>query len=161
MEGFVESKDLILAAGVVVTLALGVWNALTNHRINKRTSFVNTVTSQRIKWIEQLRQDIGAYCGLWYHWSHSDMEGKPGEGEMLKEVDRLRHVIRLRLNPLGAQDQAIEALVEEIPRYTDPRRQKELVDALDRMTKATQALLKDEWEKVKRESEHGPLSERA
>jgi len=44
-----EGKDLVLAAGVVVTLVLGVWNAITNHRINRRTNFVNTVTSQRIK----------------------------------------------------------------------------------------------------------------
>ncbi|MDP1656686.1 MAG: hypothetical protein Q8K91_01225 [Hylemonella sp.] len=137
-----EAKDYVLAAGVVVTFLLGVWNALINHRINKRTTFVNTVTSQRIKWIEQLRQDIGAYCGLAYHWSHSEMSGKPGEAELLKELDRLRHVIRLRLNPLGEHDRKIETLIEEIPHYTDPRLQKELVDALDRMTRTTQALLK-------------------
>jgi hypothetical protein len=156
-----EPKDYVLAAGVIVTLLLGIWNAVVNHRINKRTTFVNTVTSQRIKWIEQLRQDIGAYCGLTYHWSHSEMQGKPGESELLKELDRLRHVIRLRLNPRGEHDKTIETLVQEIPHYTDPQRQKELVEALERMTKATQALLKEEWDKVKRESEHGPLSERA
>jgi hypothetical protein len=156
-----EPKDIVLAAGVVVTLLLGVWNAITNHRINRRTTFVNTVTSQRIKWIEQLRQDIGSFSGLVYHWSHSEMEGKDGEGEMLKELDRLRHVIRLRLNPEGELDQKIEALIAEIPHYTDPSRQPELLDALERLTKTTQALLKEEWDKVKLESEHGPLSSRA
>lgn len=70
-----EPKDWVLAAGVVVTLVLGGWNAVVNHRINKRTTFVNTVTSQRIKWIEQLRQDISAFAGLTYHWSHTDIEG--------------------------------------------------------------------------------------
>jgi len=156
-----ETKDWVLAAGVVVTLLLGIWNAVVSYRANKRTTFVNIVTSQRIKWIEQLRQDIGAFCGLAYHWSHTDLVGKPEEAELLKEVDRLRHVVRLRLNPQGAHDKTIEALIEEIPRYTDPLRQQELIDALERMTKATQALLKEEWEKVKRESERGPLSERA
>lgn len=156
-----EPKDWVLAAGVVVTLFLGAWNAVVNYRINKRTTFVNTVTSQRIKWIEQLRQDISAFSGLTYHWAHTDLEGKPGEAELLKEVDRLRHVIRLRLNPTGAHDKKIEALIAEIPRYTDSSRQKELTDALERLTVATQALLKEEWEKVKKESQHGPLSERA
>lgn len=156
-----EPKDYVLAGGVAVTLLLGIWNAVVNHRISKRTAFVNTVTSQRIKWIEQLRQDIGAFCGLIYHWSHTDIEGKPEEGEVLKEFDRLRHVIHLRLNPLGEHDKVIEALIEEIPRLTAPERQKELVNAIERMTRATQALLKEEWEKVKQESEHGPLSERA
>ena len=156
-----EPKDYVLAAGVFVTLFLGVWNAVVNYRINKRTTFVNTVTSQRIKWIEQLRQDIGEFCGLIYHWAHTDIEGNPREGEILKEFDRLRHVIRLRLNTQGEHDKVIEALIEEIPHLTAPERQKELVNALERMTRSTQALLKEEWEKVKRESEHGPLSERA
>jgi hypothetical protein len=157
----VEAKGYVLAAGVVVTFVLGLWNAIVNHRINKRTTFVNTVKSQRITWIEQLRQDIGAFCGLIYHWSHSDVEGKPEEAEILKEFDRLRHLIRFRLNPQSEQDRIIETLIEEIPRYTAPERQQELVAALERMTKATQALLKEEWEKVKRESAEGPLSERA
>jgi hypothetical protein len=156
-----ELKDLGLTAGVVVTFVLGVWNLVANLRANKRTTFINTVTSQRIKWIEQLRQDISAFAGLTYHWSHSDLEGKSNEAEVVKEIDRLRHVIRLRLNPSGEQDKIIEALIAEIPHYTDPSRQKELVDALERLTRATQALLKEEWEKVKQESQEGPLSERA
>ena len=144
-----------------MTLVLGLWNLWANLRTNKRTTFINTVTSQRIKWIEQLRLDIGAFCGLTYHWSHTDIEGKPSEAEILKEVDRLRHVIRLRLNPKGEHDRAIEALIEEIPRYTDPSQQKELSAALERLVRVSQALLKEEWDKVKRESEEGPLSERA
>ncbi len=156
-----DAKDLILAVGVLVTLVLGFWNMWANLYTNKRTTFINTVTSQRIKWIEQLRQDIGAFCGLTYHWSHTDLEGKPSEGDLLKEVDRLRHVIRLRLNPKGEHDRAIEALIEEIPRYTDPSRQKELTAALERLVRVSQALLKEEWDRVKRESEEGPLSDRA
>lgn len=89
------------------------------------------------------------------------MQGKPGEAELIKEVDRLRHVIRLRLNPAGAHDKNIEALIAEIPRYTDASHQNELTNALERLTVATQALLKEEWEKVKKESQSGPLSERA
>lgn len=156
-----EGKDYVLAAGVVVTLILGIWNAIVSHRAGKRATFINTVTSQRIKWIEQLRLDIGAFCGLTYHWAHTDVQGKAEEGEMLKEVDRLRHVIRLRLNPQGEHDKTIEALIEEIPRLTAPENQAKLIDALERMTCTTQLLLKEEWEKVKSESEYGPLSERA
>lgn len=156
-----EQKDYVLAAGIVVTLALGIWNAIVNHQVNRRSTFVNTVTSQRIKWIEQLRQDIASFSGLTYHWCFSDVEGKPQEHEIIKELDRLRHVIRLRLNPDGIEDQRIEKLIEEIPRLTDPTNQAKLVDALEALTRATQKLLKDEWEKVKQESEHGPLSDRA
>ena len=156
-----ESKDYVLAAGVAVTLILGIWNAIVNYQANRRTTFVNTVTSQRIKWIEQLRQDIALFSGLTYHWCFTDVEGKPEEQEIIKELDRLRHVIRLRLNPAGKDDQEIEKLIVEIPRLTAPINEAKLVEALERLTRATQRLLKDEWEKVKKESKHGPLSERA
>ena len=156
-----EAKDYILGIGVAVTLVLGIWNAIVNYRVGKRTTFINTVTSQRIKWIEQLRQDIGAFCGLVYHWSHTAIEDKPKEDEVLKQLDHLRHVIRLRLNPEGEHDKKIEALIEEIPHLTAPDDQSKLDSALERMTRTTQLLLKEEWKKVKRESEHGPLSERA
>jgi hypothetical protein len=156
-----EAKDYVLAAGVAVTLFLGIWNAIVNHSVSNRTIFINTVTSQRIKWIEQLRQDIGAFCSLTYHWVHTNIENKHEEGILLKEVDRLRHVIRLRLNPEGEHDKAIAELVEEIPRLAAPEKHARLVEALNQMTRTTQLLLKDEWEKVKRESKHGPLSDRA
>jgi len=156
-----EPKDYVLAAGVVVTLVLGIWNAVVNHRASQRTTFINTVTSQRIKWIEQLRQDISSFSGLTYHWCFTDVEGKPHESEMLKEIDRLRHVIRLRLNPAGEHDKTIERLISEIPKLTDPSNQPRLVAALEELTCTTQLLLKQEWEKVKSESKHGDLGESA
>ncbi len=154
-----EPKDIVLAAGVVVTLVLGIWNALANFRSGRRTIFVNTVTSQRIKWIEQLRQDISSYSGLVYHWAMTDLQDNKEEQQILKEVDRLNHVIRLRLNPKGTHDKAIEVLLAAIPKHTaDQAKIKEL---LEQLTVTSQALLKEEWEKVKDESQNGPLSDRA
>jgi len=154
-----EPKDYVLAAGVIVTLLLGIWNAFANHRFNQRTMFVNTVTSQRIKWIEQLRQDISTFSGLVYHWALTDLPDSTEERQIIKEIDRLNHVIRLRLNPAGIHDQKIEQLLADIPKHTaDEIRIKGL---LEELTCTTQALLKDEWEKVKAESKKGPLSDRA
>lgn len=156
-----EPKDYVLAAGVVVTLVLGIWNAVVNHRTSQRTMFINTVTTQRIKWIEQLRQDISTFSGLTYHWCFTDVAGKPEESEMLKEIDRLRHVIRLRLNPSEEPDKTIEQLIGQIPRLTGSDQQQQLVEALEELTRTTQRLLKQEWEKVKSESKQGDLSVRA
>lgn len=110
-----DAKDIALAAGVVVTLVLGIWNLTANYRTSKRTSFINTVTSQRVQWIELLRQDIAAFCGLTYTWCSSELEGKASELDVVKDIDRLRHLILLRLNPDGVHDKAIEKLVTEIP----------------------------------------------
>ena len=155
----VEFKDYALAAGVIVTLILGVWNALANHHFNSRTTFVNTVTSQRIQWIEQLRQDIASYSGLVFHWSSTDLADKTEERQIFKDIDRLQHVIRLRLNPTGNNDKTIERLLDEIPNQAYD--QTKVRPMLEELTKASQRLLKEEWEKVKHESKHGPSSERA
>jgi len=147
-----EAKDWVLAAGVLVTFGLGIWNLVVSLRLNRRTSYVNTVTSQRIKWIEQVRQDVATFCGLTHTWCASNLAGSPQELEFIKEIDRLRYVIRLRLNPNGKYDKEIEALVLAIPMLTDGSRQDELRKASEAIVIATQAMLKEEWEKVKQES---------
>ncbi|MEO5954252.1 MAG: hypothetical protein ABIR36_00955 [Nitrospiraceae bacterium] len=152
-----DTKDIVYALGIVLTFAVGVWNLVLTYRNTRRTNFINTVTSQRVKWIEQLRQDISTFCGLTYTWSASNMEGKPQEFEMVRDIDRLRHVIRLRLNPRGTHDGRIESLLEEIPQYTDPSQSAKLAAALKELTTTTQLLLKEEWEKVKKEAEYGNL----
>jgi len=154
-------KDFGLTAGVVVTLALGIWNAVQGHYATRKANFINIVTGQRVKWIEQLRQDISTFAGLTHTWCYSDLKGRPEEDEVLKEIDRLRHVIRLRLNPDGAHDRKITALMKQIPDLTDISKRGELSVALEELTTTTQHLLKEEWEKVKNESKDGDLRERS
>lgn len=113
-----DTKDVVYAIGIFLTFLLGVWNLVQSYRATRKTSFINTVTSQRVKWIEQLRQDVSSFSGLTHTWCFSDLEGKPQEHEVLKEIDRLRHVIRLRLNPEGTHDRKIEQLIAEIPNLT-------------------------------------------
>ena len=153
-----EPKDYILGVGVIVTLVLGVWNAVANYRASRRTTFINTVTSQRINWIEQLRQDVSTFCGLTHTWCFSELDGKPQEFDVLKEIDRLGHVIRLRLNPAGEHDKKIEQLINEIPTLTDISKRQELKIALNQLTSTAQLLIKEEWEKVKEESKRGDVA---
>jgi hypothetical protein len=129
-----------------------------NYHNTRRVNFINTVTAQRVKWIEQLRQDISAYAGLTHTWWFSGLEGKPEELEVLKEIDRLRRVIRLRLNPAGEYDKRIEKLIEEIPSFTHVSQPDKPRKALEELVVTTQGLLKEEWEKVKLEAEHGNLA---
>jgi hypothetical protein len=68
-------------------------------------------------------------------------------------------VIRLRLNPSGEEDKKIAHYLSEIPKHTD--RPDVISMLLGDLTAATQRLLKEEWDKVKMESQHGPLSTRA
>jgi hypothetical protein len=153
----VEAKDVVYGVGIALTFGLGVWNLIINYRATRKTSFINTVTSQRIKWLEQIRQDIAALAGLTHTWFYSGLAGTDKEHDVLKEIDRLRHVIQLRLNPDGTLDRKIQAIIREIPNLTDATKQRELDQALQELIKLSQEMLKEEWEKVKLEAEHGNL----
>ncbi|MEW6616414.1 MAG: hypothetical protein AB1401_13245 [Thermodesulfobacteriota bacterium] len=154
-------KDLFYAAGIILTFIIGIWNILMNYRQNRRTAFINTVTSERVKWIQTLRQNISAFCGLTYNWCYSNLPDKPEEVEVLKEIDKLRYLIRLQLNPdpESKSERKIEDLIKTIPELTDVSRRAELEDSLNELIKTTQLLLKEEWEKVKTESKRGDLKE--
>ena len=155
----IEPEDYVLGAGVLVTLILGIWNAVANWRLSRRTAFINTVTAERIKWLGTLRENISTFCGLTRTWYFSGIEGKPEEHETLLQIDKLRHLIRLQLNPDGVHDKAIEALVARIPSLTHMTHEIELKEALNELVEVSQKLLKDEWEKVKEESKRGDLKE--
>lgn len=152
-------KDVFLSLGVILSFLLGVWNIVNNYRTSRRTTFINTVTSERVKWIEKLRENISTFCGLTYTWRMSQVEDQPEASEFLRQLDKLRHLIRLQLNPGGTHDQAIEDLIARIPALTHATQTEELKHALNELVEVSQKLLKEEWEKVKEESVRGNLKE--
>ena len=152
-------KDTFYSIGILLTFVVAVWNIINNFRLSRRTAFINTVTTERVKWIEKLRGNISAFCGLTYTWCFSELEGKPNELEFLQQIDKLRYLIRLQLNPEGDHDKTIELLIAKIPDLTHASQQDELRHALNELIVTTQKLLKEEWDKVKEESKHGDLKE--
>ena len=157
-----ETKDYFYAGGIVVTTAIGIWNAINHYRTNKKTAFINTVTSERVKWLDKLRDNISRFCGLTHAWTRSKIQDTPKEIEILSEIDTVRYLIRLQLNPKFENgqpnvDKQIEDLIAEIPNLTDDRRRDELDAAINRLIETSQSLLKVEWEKVKSEAKSGDL----
>ncbi|SNT10961.1 VanZ like family protein [Anaerovirgula multivorans] len=92
--------NIIAIGGVLVTLSLGIYNTLQHRLTINKTKYIDTITMERIKWLKKLRVDISRFSGLTSFWvktlSHSD--GKESH-ELLKEIDILRVMIKLRLNP--------------------------------------------------------------
>lgn len=155
-----EAKDIVYGVGIALTFILGVWNLVNTYFQTRKANFINTVTKQRIEWLEKIRQDISRFCGLTYTWSMSQLQGRPEEFEVIKELDHLRHVIKLRLNPDDMPDMKISLLIDKIPDYTHESKHEELKKAIKDLVVETQAMLKNEWEKVKRESEEGNLTKK-
>ncbi len=62
-------KDTIYGISILLTFIIGSWNFVQNWRAAKKTSFINTVTAQRVKWLEQMRQDVASFVGLTHNWA--------------------------------------------------------------------------------------------
>lgn len=149
--------DMWYAVGIIASLILGIWNIINSFLINKKSVFINSVTSERIKWIGKLRENISRFCGLTWLWvltPNKDFEPKDKQ-EIIKEIDTLRMMIKLQLNPDGVYDKKIIELLDHIP---DLEVHSQVSSAINELIHTTQFLLKEEWEKVKEEAKRGDLS---
>jgi hypothetical protein len=122
-------------------------------RTNRRTIFVNTVTTSRLKWIDTLRDEVSEFIAVTTRLAdHSSPLDK--RTEMLLRRDTLLHQIALHLNPVDLEDQRIKTLairVRELSEQGDVK--KEIPAALTELRDATGNYLKKEWNRVKNESE--------
>jgi hypothetical protein len=159
-----EPKDVAYIIGITFTAIIGMWNLWANTQNNKKTSFINTVTSERVKWLEKLRNNISTFAGLTHTWTRNTLSSEEEKKELLKEIDKLRYLIRLQLNPKFENntpnvDKRIEELIAKIPNLTADTQRSELDLALEQLVLDSQELLKNEWEKVKDEAKNGNLKE--
>jgi hypothetical protein len=148
-------KDFLLQAGVIVTLVLGLVNLYVNLRVAKRTAFVNTVTSERVKWLAKIRENMSTLCSLCDQWTqHRTQDNTP---ELQRQIERIKNEIRLQLNPNDPEDQDIERLLARLPSWTNSLTPEEYSKLQTALVSATQEMLKREWDKVKDEAVYGDL----
>jgi hypothetical protein len=154
-----QAKDYVYIVGILLTFLLGVFNLLHTWRITQKTTFINCVTAERVKWITNLRENIAAFCGLTHHFHWSGVENSE-QKDIFKQVDRLRMLIQLQLNPNEERSKKIICLItNEIPNLVGktgglvPIDEKPPLDkALDELVSTSQLLLKEEWDRVKEEA---------
>lgn len=146
----ISAKDAAVYLGILVTFVLGLYNL----RHNKKTAFINTVTSERIKWIGKIRENISKLYALTDKWVHN----RPQEcAELLREIEQIKFEIRLQLNRKDAEDRELERLLERLPNMRQSMTPEDLIALRDALIMTSQDLLKREWEKVKEEAEKGKL----
>lgn len=112
------SNDVVAITGIAVTFVVSVANLVYSLRTNRRTIFVNTVTTSRLKWIDSLRDQVSEFIAVTGRLSdHSTPPEKAGE--LLLQRDTLLHQIALHLNPQDSEDQRINVLASRAQELTD------------------------------------------
>lgn len=154
-----ELKDILTSVSILLTFFTALIGLIISWRNSQKTSFINTVTASRIRWIEIIRNNVSEFCGLIHHISLTPLK----EDEMkpfVEKIDRLRFVIKLQLNRSDNFDKKIIEKINLIPDLTDPKRNSELTKEINELIELTQDLLKLEWEGVKEESKKGDLTKK-
>ncbi len=146
------SNDLIAITGIAVTFVVSVANLIYSLRNNRRTTFVNTVTTSRLKWIDSLRDKVSEFIAVTTRLSGPPLPSNDSR-VLLLQRDTLLHQIALHLNPDDPEDQKIRVLVDHMRDLTENGApNNELSAALAKLRDATGKYLKKEWNRVKEES---------
>lgn len=160
-EFFHRTDPVTLSAAIAVSGVI--LSALVSALISRRTNYLNVVTAERSKWIEKLRGNLAKYSAaahaVFYKAKNEDWQKGPSTEyyALLRELQDLRSLLKLQLNPKGKIDQNIIVLVDRI--YELSRTWTfggQLTGAERLLVLHAQPLLKAEWEKVKSEA-RGPL----
>ena len=149
----VNGSNILFLISILLIFVVGIMNWL--HA--RKTAFINTVTAERVKWINHLRENISNFCGLTHYWVHTDLS-KEEANATLKEIDRLRIYIKLQLNPNDPSDKDLIRIIDMIPDYTDNSQTEKLKKLTGAAIVSTQNLLKEEWNQVKKEAKKGEIT---
>lgn len=149
------TTEIVTLIGIGLTFTIGIFNLVVTFRNVRKTTFINSVTSSRIKYIQELRESISRFCALTHSYSNRISKLSYEQyWELHKESDTLKFLIRLYLNPEDDYwDSRIISLIDELMLKTD----KDPTKTINDLVTITQYLLKLEWEGAKRESEKGIL----
>lgn len=109
-----EMKDVLTLTGVLITLVVGIASLINGLVTNKRTLYVNAITSERVKWMGQLKELLAEHLSLTALYDHRNFLQGAELNNYLERLTYLRNRIKLHLNPAGKKDRTIIRLIDRI-----------------------------------------------
>ncbi|HEY8889266.1 MAG TPA: hypothetical protein VIM70_03290 [Clostridium sp.] len=159
--------SFLYAIGLFITFAVSIVSLIFSFYNNKKTLFINTVTSERTRWITKLKDYLAEFYSSIQYFSINATDSI----DKVNEVNMLRIKIKLYLNPID--DKQLIVLVDDLYRLLKKSREmsmygktdlldeerivryNELEMKLEDLIDSSQKMLKDEWERIKMESING------
>ena len=157
-----ETKDVVTLIGICVTFAATIYSILVGIRNSKRTIFINSITASRIKYINELKENVSDFLGATNYFILGGFAEKETATSCYQKIDRLRFLIKFQLNPHHKYDILMIETIDKIIDMAHPGMltTDQITAEMNILTDLTQALLKYEWEGIKFESKTGRISEK-
>lgn len=108
------TREMVMLYGVFGTLVIGLVNFFVNMSINKRTVFVNAVTSERVKWMSELKELLAEYISVTSYYEDKPFYEEREKNEYFERLIYLQGKIKLHLNHIDKRDEEINGLISEI-----------------------------------------------
>lgn len=107
-------KETLTLIGIAATLIVGIWNLVNNTKNNTKALYVNAITSERVRWIGDLKELLAEYLSM-----ITIYEDKPvleGEKQAIyfERLIYLQNKLKLHLNYKDDKDKEINVLVDRI-----------------------------------------------
>jgi hypothetical protein len=154
------AMDVITLLGIILSFLIGAAGLIISLKNSRKTIFINSITSARIKYIQEIRNSISEYCGLIYRYNkihNATLDFTSEQADVLKSLDKIKYQIILYLNP---EDKSWDNKIIEFIEAIRDGIGKDQEDTIRQLITLTQYLLQLEWEGAKIESKKGLLSEK-
>ncbi len=157
--------DTLTAIGVILSLIVGSAGLWIGIRNSRKTIFINSITTARIKYIQDIKSSIAEFCGLYYNYLSIKPLTNEEQLKIIAKADQLKYLITLQLNPEDIEwDRRIINCLNEIRHHIQLEfsaiDQPYLDKKIEELISISQYLLKLEWEGAKRESQKGIISKK-
>jgi hypothetical protein len=141
-----EPKDYVQFIGIVSVLFVGLINIVITITQHKKSSFINSVSQERFRFIHELRNSIAEFCAL-----------NRSNPLNLQEILKVQYRILLSLNPEYKEwDGEIITLLKKI---VDSTQSNDRDKNIEELVLISQFLIKLEWDGVNLEATKGILNE--
>lgn len=146
-----ESAIITAAITALIALIVAFFNSYKTTQLHISNSFVFTVTTERVKWLGHLRENISKFSSLVYDLYNVSVDFDKRDLKLV-ELRKVQTMLQLQLNPNDANDQKVSLLINGIFNKVE-HKDMSVNEQMSELINATQSMLKAEWERVKKETQ--------
>lgn len=135
---------IFTSIGVVFTVVISAINILVTYNMNKKSRYISTITTERIRWMGELKKLVAELCAASFRTKWGE------EYEDTSAVIRIQTQIKMYLNSNEIEIiQQLDLCCNQILNYGCPQQE------IDKLIALFQKMFKEELEKIKKESKDG------